>query len=79
MKLTMYRHHRLCTTKCTCTSLWAQDHSGQAYTPNFTDIMGLVNVSSSEGFSQNISSTILLTVGWLLVVLYNVPGYVTMI
>lgn len=70
------RHHRLCTTKCTCTSLWAQDHSSQAYTPNFTDIMGLVNVSSSEGFSQNISSAILLTVGWLLVVLYNVPGYV---
>lgn len=66
MKLTtVYRPYRLCTAKCTCTctSLWAQDHSSQAYTPNFTDIIGLVNVSSSEGFSQNISSTILLRVG----------------
>lgn len=76
------RPYRLCTAKCTCTctSLWAQGHSSQAYAPNFTDIiLGLVKVSSSEGFSQNISSTILRTVGWPLVVLYNVPGYVTMI
>lgn len=78
------RPYRLCTAKCTCTctSLWAQGHSSQAYAPNFTDIiLGLVKVSSSEGFSQNISSTILLRVGWPLVVLvlYNVPRYVTMI
>lgn len=76
------RHYRLCTAKCicTCTSLWAQGHSSQAYAPNVTDIiLGLVKVSSSEGFSQYISSTILLRVGWPLVVLYNVPRYVTMI
>lgn len=49
---------------CTCTSLWAQGHSSQAYALIFTDIiLGLVKVSSSEGFSQNISSTILLRVG----------------